>query len=788
MRDRAPHVLAAALSRPLHAVTFALVVGLLCGARALPVAIAAAVVLAAGAAWALAAHRATEADAASDGDASPAVPVPWPDRRDLLKSGCGLLVVMAVAVSVGAAGAHWRVAQLERTTLAGGFGHGLAEEVVVQDAPRASDFGGWFAMARLRGEPVLLRAQDDALPAPGTRLAVRGSLRAPGEYAVRRRAHAELRAESVVVVGRRGGAAGLVDGIRTRAELALDRGLPPAAAGLLRGMVLGQDDALPEETRDAFRAAGLSHLVAASGTNVVLLAALAMALGTALGLGLTGRLWLVLALIALYVLLAGGGASIQRAGIMGAAAVAAGLVGRPASRWYALGLAAVVTLALDPRAAGEPGWQLSFVAVLSLLLLAPRWRAVLVRVGTPGALADVLAMTGAATVATAPVVAAHFGQASLVGVPANLLAAPAVAPVMWLGVLAAALGQVLALGGPLGTVAGGLVDGLDALAGFPLGYLLWVGTHAARAPGAVLETGPAAVGAAVVAVLAVALSRRARRVAPVAAVAGSALWIGLAPAAAAPAGPPAGFRLSFLDVGQGDATLLQAGGRSVLVDAGLPDAGVVGRLRRAGVARLDVLVVTHADADHLGGAASVVAALPVGLVLDGRDGVANAAGAALDAAAQARGVRSVRGQAGQELRVGGIRLRVLWPRAEPAALHAGADPNDRAIVLEAEADGARVLLTADAESDVLLRLDLERVDVLKVSHHGSVDPGLPSVLARVAPRIAGIEVGAGNTYGHPAPSTLAALAGVPTVFRTDRDGTVRLDLGPDGRWEVRAHA
>ncbi len=246
--------------------------------------------------------------------------------------------------------------------------------------------------------------------------------------------------------------------------------------------------------------------------------------------------------------------------------------------------------------------------------------------------------------------------------------------------------------------------------------------------------------------------------------------------------------MTFLDVGQGDATLLQDGERSVLVDAGPPEAGIVELLRGAGVRRLDLFVATHASADHEGGAAAVVSALPVDLILDGRDGVSTGGGDAMAATARARGIRLMAARAGQELRLDGLRLRVLWPRPEAPALHAGADPNERAVVLEAEARGARALLTADAESEVLSRLELRPVDVLKVAHHGSADPGLPALLDRLRPRVAGIEVGAGNAYGHPAPSTLAALAPVPVVVRTDRDGTVRLDRSATGRWEVRAHA
>lgn len=118
-------------------------------------------------------------------------------------------------------------------------------------------------------------------------------------------------------------------------------------------------------------------------------------------------------------------------------------------------------------------------------------------------------------------------------------------------------------------------------------------------------------------------------------------------------------------------------------------------------------------------------------------------------------------------------IDVLHPPPGPPA----DDPNDRTIVATATAYGRVALLTADGESNVLRTLELPDIDVLKVSHHGSVDPGLPEVLERARPEVAVIPVGAHNTYGHPAPSTLAALRRVPRVRRTDRDGTVRVELG-----------
>jgi competence protein ComEC len=246
--------------------------------------------------------------------------------------------------------------------------------------------------------------------------------------------------------------------------------------------------------------------------------------------------------------------------------------------------------------------------------------------------------------------------------------------------------------------------------------------------------------------------------------------------------------VTFLDIGQGDATLIQERRTSVLVDTGPPDGGIVARLHHAGVGRLDLLVVTHAQADHEGGAAAVLRAMPVGLLLDGRDGVREPIGLRMAAEARRRHVPTATPEAGQTIRAGGIELRVLSPVREPPEDHAGEDPNQRAIVAEARVGSFRMLLTADAESDVLSTLDLEPVDVLKVSHHGSADAGLAAVLERLHPRVDAIEVGAHNTYGHPVPATIRTLeAAGGAVYRTDRDGSVRLEERA-GRLVVSTHA
>ncbi|HSD78764.1 MAG TPA: hypothetical protein VLA98_15220, partial [Solirubrobacteraceae bacterium] len=199
---------------------------------------------------------------------------------------------------------------------------------------------------------------------------------------------------------------------------------------------------------------------------------------------------------------------------------------------------------------------------------------------------------------------------------------------------------------------------------------------------------------------------------------------------------------------------------------------------------------THAQADHLGAAAAILDALPVGVLLDGRDGVQEPAGERMAAEAARHRIRRWAPAAGDVVRAGRIVLRVLWPPADGGAAstaRTGDDPNDRAVVARADVAGLSVLLTADAESDVLRRLDLTPVEVLKVSHHGSADPGLPAILDRVRPRVAVVSVGRDNGYGHPVPATLRALAGSgAAVHRTDREGTVQLE--PAGRGELRVRA
>ena len=629
----------------------------------------------------------------------------------------------------------------------------------------------------------------------------------------------ELDVERVRLTGaRRGGVAGALDGLRRRAERSVAAGLPKADAALALGMVLGEDEEVDSATRDDWRDAGLSHLLAVSGQNVMLLMALALPMLVAAGLGPRARGMALLCLVALYVPLAGAGPSLQRAGVMGAAGIAAMTLSRPSSRWYALLLAAAATLVLNPRACGDPGWQLSFVAVAGILVagrpVAARLRRVAQelagppsRAGPPSmwgramldGLCEGIAITVAATVATAPLLAYHFGAVPLAGLPANLLALPAVAPAMWLGMVKATLG----VAGPVLPGSDRFAELLGPVTHVPIAYLDGLAERCATLPGGQLELplrSPGAVVAAYAAMVALVyaprLARASRRTRP-GALELAAAWrrspralragVGMlvaallvlaAGAVLATPPPPDALTVRFLDIGQGDATLIQDGaGAAALFDGGPPEARVYRLLRAAGVRRLDLMVATHQSRDHQGGLREVLEKIPTSLLLENSDGTKDRDFRRLLTEADAGGVRRIPAHAGQHLRVGRLDIELLSPAPLPPGAPRPEDPNPRGVAAIVSSGDFDLWLSADAESDAILPLPLRPVEAMKVSHHGSADPGLPEVLERLRPSVAAIEVGAGNSYGHPTPATLRALhAAIPHVYRTDRDGTVTLTV------------
>ncbi|WP_433535274.1 ComEC/Rec2 family competence protein [Micromonospora sp. CA-249363] len=554
--------------------------------------------------------------------------------------------------------------------------------------------------------------------------------------------------------------------------------LPDDPGGLLPGLVVGDTSRLPPAVEEDFRATGMTHLNAVSGSNVAIVvgAVLLVARWARAGPWLAGVLCGV-ALVG-FVILVRPSPSVVRAATMGAIGLVALAAGRPRAALPALAAAVTVLVLVDPELAGDAGFALSVLATGGLLLLAPRWRDGLRRRGVPAGLAEALAVPAAAQVACGPVVAGISGTVSLVAVPANLLAVPAIAPATVLGVTAAVLSPVWPAGA--GFVAW--------LASWPAWWLVVIARHGARLPAGTLPWPGGAWGALLLAGLTVALLVAARRplVRRLVAVVAVAVLVGaLGVRLVAGGWPPPGWVVVACAVGQGDALVLPvAPGRAVLVDTGPEPGAVDACLRRLGIREVSLLVVSHFHLDHVGGVAGVFRGRRVAAVLT-PSSTDPASGRAAVRAAATGGRATMRDTtAGARHRIGGVELLVLGPPYPLGGTRS--DPNNNSLVLRATVAGVSVLLPGDAETEeqhaVLVRTppDQLRADVLKVAHHGSAyqDEGF---LAAVRPAVALVPVGAGNTYGHPNPALLGRLSRHGArVLRTDTDGDVAAIRTADG--------
>jgi competence protein ComEC len=254
--------------------------------------------------------------------------------------------------------------------------------------------------------------------------------------------HVVLHVDRWRMIGRRGGLGGVADRLRALLAGSIAPGLRGDRRGIVEGVVLGDEQSLPEGLRQRFRASGLYHLLAVSGQNVVLVAAGALALAWLLGI----PRWLgemgALGAIAAYVLAVGAQPSVIRAGVSGALVSLAWLAARAADRWHFFLLGALVLLAWNPYTLLGPGFQLSFAAVAGIFLLVPRLLRLLEGYPVPARLAGVIAVSTACGVATAPILWLQFHAVPLLTVPANALAAPAVAPLLALAFAAALAGLI----------------------------------------------------------------------------------------------------------------------------------------------------------------------------------------------------------------------------------------------------------------------------------------------------------------------------------------------------------
>ncbi len=576
-----------------------------------------------------------------------------------------------------------------------------------------------------------------------------------------------------------------LEALRDRVRAGLLATLDDPAAGIARALVLGEGRAVDLESARAVRGAGLAHVLAVSGLHVTLVAgALVEMLRRLLLRGRVGATWDARRIasaagvpIALgYALLAGGAPSAWRAALTASIAFALVAVGR---RPRATSVAACAVLAfalLDATASLRPAFLLSTVATAAILV--PR--------APTSALRESVAMTVRATVATAPITLYVFESLPLLGVLANV----ALVPLASVALLPLALvhGAIVTVSPSLGAPTAALVDGC-ARALIAAATLLSPSI-------AQLEIAPldAIQGVALSAACAIGLLVRERR-ALLAVVIAAALAMGCAEMRLREVERPIEeLRVTFVDVGQGDAAIVDLpDGRVMLVDGGGavtarvdPGARVLVPLLRARRrSALDFVVLTHPHPDHYGGLAAVLEALETRELWDSGQAESerpDGEAAQLLGAARARGTR-VLGPSelcGAPRIVGGASIEVIFPCPE---FDAGWGPNDNSLVLRIRYGRRTILLTGDIEAHAERELAsrVGRADVLKVGHHGSRTSSTDAFLDAVQPSLAVVSAGRGNRFGHPHAEVEARYAarGISLVRLDRQGGTI---VTTDGEW------
>ncbi|MEG1244764.1 ComEC/Rec2 family competence protein [Gordonibacter sp.] len=555
-------------------------------------------------------------------------------------------------------------------------------------------------------------------------------------------------------------------------------------AAVLQALVCGARSGLDgTDVYEAFKVAGLAHVIAVSGAHLVIICALVGAVLRAARAPRAFSVGMQMVLILCYLVLSAAPVSAVRAAVMTVAGMTSFFAGRRPSSLNALAVCIIAIVATSAPAALSVSFALSALSTLGIVLfagLAATWIGRLARL--PRFAAEALALTAASSIMAQPLSSALFSQVSLVAPLANILTAP-LFPLACAGGLVASLVAVFApyLGMPLVGATGFVADALCAVVRF-----------CAEMPFASIP---------------VAVPLAAAMVCTVVGSVGLWLWWpkprlllagGLAAAAVATALGVAfvvpgfaGDKIVMLNVGQGDAFLVRSQGAAVLVDTGNQDRLLREALARHGAYRLDAVVVTHGDDDHCGSLSSLKGTVQVGRVLLAQDALTCPcdACASLRRSAEALvGKDRVEGLAvGAGLRAGVFNLSVIWPEA---FAEEGGNADSVCLLARADADGDGVpdmsaLFTGDAEhaelAEMVAQGKVGRVDILKVGHHGSKNALTPELAAVLSPRVALVSVGAGNRYGHPADKTIQELAAVGArIERTDEAGDVSCELRAEG--------
>ena len=700
-------------------------------------------------------------------------------RRPLFLLGLALL-----AFSLG--GGRIKLLPPPQETLPQYLGQGVVLEGVVSGAPEPGDslMAVPFRVKRVNGEEAGGKARlwvsPREVPGYGDRLRVEGRLEP--KYPALFRPRLE-----VLERGR-----GFYPWLhRLRLDLAgtLTRVLPEPPAALAQGMVLGLRGNIPQDLNQAFSRTGTAHILSISGLHVGVLAGVLLSF-FAWALGRERPTYLILAFLGVwfYVFLAGMPSPAIRSGVMGSLFLAGEGLGRQRSGMVALVFAAAAMVGLSPPLLQEVSFQLSFLAMAGLVFLAPFFQDLGRRARLPGFLVDSLAYSLGAILATWPLIAYYFRIVSLVGLPATLLALPALPGLIVFSGLAAGLALLWALLGqgvawlawPFLSYLIGLVE---LFARWPLAYFplalspLWVWAYYG---GLVVLFGLFRIKVPLFSVGRFLQGQTSLwwQHLPRRGLALALLLLAVLAWAAALSVPDGRLRVSFLEVGNGDAILIQQGSTQVLVDGGpSPQAmsRALGQAMPFWDRRVEAVVLSHPHADHLAGLLEVLRRYDVGLVVESGLEHPSALYREWEQKVAEKGVPRLLARAGQELRLDGAGLTVLHPHQDPRA---NADPNESSVVLRLELGRVSFLLTGDigeeTEGELLAERAPMEASVLKVAHQGSRTSNSEPFLAQVRPSAAVILASKDNPYGHPSPQVVTRLEGVvgKNLYLTSQVGTI----------------
>ena len=564
------------------------------------------------------------------------------------------------------------------------------------------------------------------------------------------------------------------------------QGITTDSAALVAGLAIGDDSKLSEQTKNDFKVVSLTHLSAVSGANCAIVLA-----GVALLLNLLPvkriiRLALSFGAIVLYLGLVGPEPSVLRASVMVAVVLVGWSLGRRVHPLDAISLSIILLLLYQPALSLDYGFALSVLATLGLLVLAPRLVEHFEK-KMPTWLAVVLSVSVAAQIACLPVLLVLQPKLPLYSVLANILAEPLVAPITVLGLISCLISPIVP----------SLAGALSYLASLLSCCIVYIGHSLAAAPSASINWYEGTLGVAMAIVITgsvwvylVSKQRMVRRVAGGVAALVALSFVTQTSSFALQRGNfySGNYTLINCDVGQGDALVIRSEGKVAVVDVGREDPAIDSCLRDLNISKIDLLLLTHFDMDHVGGVIGAVSGRTVSRALvtsfvdtrPGADFVQNV----LDA----QGIETIKAEKNMTGTLGAFSWQVLSPhRGGPEA----EDSNDGSVsmlwiddqmVLYTLADlGERAQLRIGAESSQLLTRSYgSRIVVVKVAHHGSGDQA-PEFYEAIRPDLALVSVGLHNSYGHPTDRTLKLLDRVGAqVLRTDEMGALGVLEGPSG--------